>query len=263
MKRGVMRLSMMLDCWKNSCHRGDGGADDGDDQQDRVGADAAADAGQHEVVGGAAPVGVGQQQHRDLQQGDGEEDEHCPFPAAEAARGHDHDQRHRRGRDDHVLGDAEVGGGQGDADELGDDGEEVQQEQVTHGEPAPTAAEAFVDQPGMPHPGDRAEADHHFLVDHQYGDEQQQHPEQGGAVVLPGLGVGGDAAGVVVPDHHDQTGAEDGQQGQQPGLQGAGGVGVVDADPAQGALDVADMGGIEHRGRRRAHLCGHRGCGVG
>lgn len=40
----------------------------------------------------------------------------------------------------------------------------IQQEQVTHGEPAPAAAEPFIDQPGVSDPGDRTEADH-LLVD--------------------------------------------------------------------------------------------------
>ena len=89
------------------------------------------------------------------------------------------------------------------------------QEQVADGEPAPEAAEALVDQPCVTDAGDRAEAHDHLLVDDQHGDKQQQHPQQARAVVLPGLGVGRDAAGVVVADHHDQARADDRQQRQQ------------------------------------------------
>ncbi len=72
-----------------------------------------------------------------------------------------------------------------------------------------------IDQPRVADAGDRAEPDDHLLVDDQHRDQQQQHPQQAGAVVLAGLRVGRDAAGVVVADHHDQAGADDRQQRQQ------------------------------------------------
>ena len=168
------------------------------------------------------PLRVRHQQHRDLQQGNGDKDEHGSFPATEAAACHDRDQCDRRDRHHNVFRDADVLGGQADADELGDDRQEIKQEQVADGKPAPATAEAFVDQPGVPDPGDRAEPDHHLLVDDEHRDQQQQHPQQRVAVVLAGLGVGGHPARVVVADHHDDPGTDDGQQGQQPRLQRAG-----------------------------------------
>ena len=119
-----------------------------------------------------------------------------------------------------VLADPEVVEGQADADELGGDGEEVEDEQVADREGAPEPAEALVDQPGVADAGDRAQADHHLLVDHQDRDEQRQRPQQGQPVVLPRLGVGGDAAGVVVAHHDDESRAHDGEQGEQPGPPG-------------------------------------------
>ena len=44
--------------------------------------------------------------------------------------------------------------------------------------------EALVDQPGVAHAGDRAEADDHLLVDDEDGDEQRQGPQQAEPVVL-------------------------------------------------------------------------------
>ncbi|MEY2429162.1 MAG: hypothetical protein QOJ40_2047, partial [Verrucomicrobiota bacterium] len=88
--------------------------------------------------------------------------------------------------------------------------------------------------------------------------EQQQHPQQAIAVVLPGLGVGGDAAGVVVADHHDDPGAQNRQQRQQPSLERAAVIGVPDADPAERAFDVAQMGAVQHR-RRSRRRGGRRG----
>ena len=43
--------------------------------------------------------------------------------------------------------------------------------------------------------------------------KEQQDPQQAGAVVLAGLRVDGEPAGVVVGDHHHQAGAHDREQG--------------------------------------------------
>ena len=96
-----------------------------------------------------------------------------------------------------------------------------------------------------PTPGDRPEPDDHLLVDDQHRDQQQQHPQQAGAVVLARLRVGRDPAGVVVADHHDQPRADDRQQRQRPRAQAAVRL-LVLTDRAERALDVADVGGVEH-----------------
>ena len=59
-----------------------------------------------------------------------------------------------------------------------------------------------------------AEAHHHFLVNHQHGNEKGQGPQQAVTEVLPGLGVGGDATRVVIAHHHNEAGADDGKEGQ-------------------------------------------------
>ena len=80
MKRGVMRLSTMLDCWKNSCQGRDGRADDGDDEQHRGGRDPALYPGKHEVPSDRREVRVGEKEHRHLDNAEGDEREHCSFP---------------------------------------------------------------------------------------------------------------------------------------------------------------------------------------
>ena len=105
--------------------------------------------------------------------------------------------------------------------------QEVQEEQVADSNQPQNAAEALDDQPRVADAGHRAEPYDHLLVDDQHRDQQQQHPQQAGAVVLARLGVGGDAAGVVVGDHHDQPGADDRQQRQQPRAQAAVGLLVL------------------------------------
>ena len=95
--------------------------------------------------------------------------------------------------------DAEIAEGEADADELGDDGEEVQEEQVSDREGPPELAEALVDEPGVADAGHRPEAHDHLLVHDQDRDEQGERPKQRGPEVLARLGVGGHAAGIVVP----------------------------------------------------------------
>jgi hypothetical protein len=152
--------------------RGDGGAHQRDDQQHRRRCGSTLDAGYDEVIHRRAVLRVCEQGQRYQQQAEQDEDEHGAFPAAEAARGRDCHQQDRGDRDRDVPADPEIAQRQRDADELGDDGEEVEQEQVTDAEPAPEPAEAFVDEPSVPYPGDRPEPDDHLLVDDEDGNDQ-------------------------------------------------------------------------------------------
>ena len=99
--------------------------------------------------------------------------------------------------------------------------------------------------------GDRAEADHHLLVDDEHGDQQQQHPEQAGAVVLARRGVDRDPAGVVVPDHDDEAGPHDRGQGEGPPAPAARGAVLLPGDGPEGSPDVALMGVVEDGGAAR------------
>src|SRR2546427_10410535 len=100
----------------------------------------------------------------------------------------------------------------------------------------------------MAYPGDRTQADAHLLIDNEHGDQQQQRPQQAGAVVLASLGIGRDAAGVVVADHDDQAGPHDGQQREQPRTPRPAWREVVLAHGAKCAANVAHMGAVENRG---------------
>ena len=64
--------------------------------------------------------------------------------------------------------------------------------------------EALVDEPGVADAAHRAEADDHLLVDDEDRDQQREGPQQAQPEVLPGLGVGGHPAGVVVAHHDDE-----------------------------------------------------------
>ena len=160
------------------------------------------------------------------QEGDDEEvgrhkDEHETLPAPEAARDGDGDEAERGQRHGDVLAHAEVAEGEVHADELGDDGEEVEHEEVANREESPKPPETLADQPGVAHARHRTEADDHLLVHDEDRDEEDQRPKQTRPVVLARLGVGGDPACVVVAHHDDDPRTDDRGQGQQAGAPGA------------------------------------------
>src|SRR6516225_7109534 len=64
----------------------------------------------------------------------------------------------------------------------------------------------------MADPGNCAEPQYHLLVDIEHRDQQRERPQEGRAVVLAGLRVGAEGAGVIVADHDDQARPEDRQQ---------------------------------------------------
>jgi acyl-CoA reductase-like NAD-dependent aldehyde dehydrogenase len=101
--------------------------DDADDERGGVGGEPALDARNDQIAGDAGDVVVADEGQREDEQVAGE---HVALPALEVpARGDQHEQD---GRDGHhkVRADAEIVGGEADADELGDDGEEVEGEEV-------------------------------------------------------------------------------------------------------------------------------------
>ena len=208
-------------------------------------------------------AGTPEDGERDQGEVDGDEDVHRALPAAEAARQGGDEKRERA--DDHrgQGGHAEHPGGEVDAEELGDQGEPAEEHEVAEGECRPETAETREDEPGVADPAHRPEARRHLLVDEQDGEEEQQHPEQPGAVVLSRLGEGRDAARVVVGHHRDEAGAaHDGERGE-PGPPGAAGRPLADRQPSPGAVDVTEVCRVDDRAvgsldgggaRHRVHL---------
>jgi hypothetical protein len=150
----------------------------------------------------------------------------------------DREQQHHRDRHRDVRADPEVLHRERDADELGDDDQEVEQQDRPDRDVAPVAAETLADETSVADAGDGAESRHHLLVDDQDRDQQRQRPEQRVAEVLAGLGVGGDAAGVVVADHDDETGPDDGDEGEEAGPQSLAVADVMGLDGAEGSTDL-------------------------
>jgi hypothetical protein len=78
---------------------------------------------------------------------------------------------------------------------------------VDDAECAPELAEALEDQPRVPDASHCTQSHNHLLVHVKHRDQQHQRPQQGRAVILPGLGVGPEGTGIVVAHHDDQTGS--------------------------------------------------------
>ena len=131
----------------------------------------------------------------------------------------DHDAEHqqRDAQEGDPFGNPEDAHGLRHADVLGHQGQPVDQRQVEDGEPAPERAEAVEDGLGVAALGDRPQPDRHLLDVVGHGHEDDEGPEQVEAGLGAGLGIGGDAAGVVVGDHRDDAGPDHGQQDQRRG----------------------------------------------
>jgi hypothetical protein len=175
---------------------------------------------------------------------------------AGARGGHDQNGGERHAG---FLGDAEIIERQGDADELGDDGQRIEEKKIDDAEGAPELAEAFEDEAGMADPRDRAETQDHLLVHIKNGNQEKQRPQERGAIILPGLGIGAEGAGVIVADHDDETWAENGEKSLEPVLPAFPRTVVVLPDGAEGAVDVAGLGFVENgrAGGRHIRDCIH------
>ena len=199
----------------------------------------------HEALGHLADGRVHHQVDRDQNQRAGDQGEADPLESAEApcAGGANDDGTGQDHRGD--LGQAEVAHGERHADELGHDGQRVQDEQIDDAEGAPELAEPLEDQPRVPHAGHGAEPQDHLLIDIDDRHEQEDRPHEVEAVVLPGLGVGAERAGIVVAHHHDEPGPDDREQRLDLARELGARRDVAVGNGAQGTADVADVLGVE------------------
>ncbi len=202
--------------------RGNGGADDGDDEEDQVaGLADVRERGDEGVGEGLVPHGMqesGGDEPGDVEQAEDDDD---ALPAAVAAGGDEGYEGDGRDGDGENGRDAEAGHGEGDGGELGDEGEEVDGEEIEEGEAAPGFAEALVDHGGVAFAGGDAEAGDHLLNEVADGEKEDEHPEEVEAVLASGLHVGGDGTGVVVSLHDDEAGAEGDEEAEEGALPGA------------------------------------------
>ena len=137
--------------------------------------------------------------------------------------------------------------------------------QVAERERAPPPAEALDDQPRVARSGHRAQSGDHLLLDEQDRGEQRQYPQAAWfRNSCPAWAKDDSSPGVVVGRHHDEPRAGS-RAASRAGEQRPPRRGVEREDRSQSALDVADVGAVQHRpaiaGRRerRPHDRG-RGC---
>ncbi len=239
--------------------RRDRRADDGDDEQHDVAELSVLRQLRHDEIAG--DVGVRRMHHEeDRHQHEAAKDEHHgeALETAEiAGRDGTHDEGSRN-RDADRLRQPEIVERERNADEFGDDRQRVEKEEIDHREGAPEAAETGENQPCMTDAGHRAETQHHFLVHIKNRNEKDQRPKERRAVVLAGLRIGTKSAGVIVADHHDEAGSEDGHQRAKLVAPGRARTGIVLVDRAEGAVDVADMCFVEHGGSSGfLEVCSH------
>ncbi len=116
-----------------------------------------------------------------------------------------------------VFGDVEELHAAGDAGELGDDVAEVDDDEQDHDDEGHAEAELFADEVAEALAGDDAHAGAHLLHDDEREGDGDHRPEERVAELGAGLGVGEDAAGVVVDVGGDEARAEDGKEEDQPG----------------------------------------------
>ena len=105
----------------------------------------------------------------------------------------------------------------------------------------------------------RAEAQHHFLIYVQDGDQQQQCPQKVCPVILAGLGIRAESAGVVVAHHDNEARPDNGKQSLQLGGEAGPDSNVLPANSPECSVDVAYMGGVDNCG---VENCGVEDCGV-
>src|SRR5262249_35401900 len=73
---------------------------------------------------------------------------------------------------------------------------------------------------------------------------------EGRAVILAGLGIGAEGTGIVVADHDDEAGAEDGEERPEARRPALARRDVAMSDGAEGAADLAEMSLVKRRGAR-------------
>ena len=167
----------------------------------------------------------------------GDEGDALPGPVAVSHQGDEQDDPRAKNGD--CGGNAKVSQAGADGDEFSDQGEEVADHEIDHGEPSPEGAEAIEDEFGVTAVRGRAEAHGHFLDDagHEEG-EHDEGEEEADAEAGSGGGVGQHAGAIVFSKHDENAGTDEEPEkpGARPGaVLGAGG---EDAFAIVGAVDV-------------------------
>jgi len=168
----------------------------------------------------------------------GDEEHHEAFPSLERTRRGDAEEGTTAIGTDTKADTPKYFHRQRDADELGDDDQEIEQEDRADRDIAPATTNALSDESAVTDAGHGTETYHHLLVHDQDRYQQGQRPEQRVAEVLTGLGVRRDAAGVVVAHHDDESWSNDRQEREEACTGTAADSRFVLFDGAESTLDL-------------------------
>jgi hypothetical protein len=111
---------------------GHGGPDDAHDEEDRGGVDPASDVWNDHIVHNSCDAGMAHQSKGHGQEIEQDEDVHKALSAAEAAGDRDADEEESKGWHRDGGADTKILHGQAQADELGQDGTEVEEEEIAN-----------------------------------------------------------------------------------------------------------------------------------
>src|SRR5580765_3231748 len=111
-----------------------------------------------------------------------------------------------------ILGDAEKFHGDGNAGKFSNDVGEIDEKTCGHDKERGAESEFLANEIGETFAGNDAHASAHFHGDVQGDGHGDKRPEQRIAVSAAGLGVGGDAAGIVIDIGSDDAGTDDGEK---------------------------------------------------
>ncbi len=160
-----------------------------------------------------------------------------------------------------VLGDVKELHASGDAGELRDHVAEVDDDEQHEEEQGDAQAELFADEIAETFAGDGTHAGAHFLHDDKDDGDGDHRPEQAVTVLGACLGVGEDAAGIVIDVGGDEAGAEHGEEQQSGGAEATPGEAAClrseigrHASTLQVVLPLPTCGGSDSHGEARGRI---------
>ncbi len=165
---------------------------------------------------GGVPGGSGEDPGKDVGDVDGGGDEKNFFDAFVISL--DDEQPDEDGADGHgqIFTDMKELHAAGDSGKLRNDVAEIDDDEKHHHQESDAEAELFTDEVAEALAGDDAHAGAHLLDDDEGEGDGDHHPQQLVAVLGAGLGVGEDAAGIVIDVGGDEAGTEHGEEEHDP-----------------------------------------------
>ena len=227
----------------------DGGSDIGGEEHEEGGREEPPGdepVGAHEGPRDRPPVGVGEDHDRHEHEIEDGHPEGDPLPAPVAEKHEDVSDEEEREKDTQPARDPEERKPDADADELRHEREDVGGHEIEEREDPPERSVTPPDEFGVPAAGDGPQPDGHLLDD--VGDDPERDQEwkkDPQSVSGTGLGVGEHPPGVVVSQHDQNAGADQGQGEEHAAQKGFLPAELVDVKTVTKAV-TKPMGVVRH-----------------